>query len=136
MIGNRGREVPHAEGAVWKEWREQQWRVALATVWLLGMTAIGLKTRILPDLVILVVIWVPTVLVLPVFFGMGLFASERKAGTLSFLMVQPVKRKTLLAAKAMVGLLAYTAPLMIGGIVVCLAVGGREAPPICPVESL
>ncbi len=93
---------------LWKEWREQQWRVALATVWLLGMTAIGLKTRILPDLVILVVIWVPTVLVLPVFFGMGLFASERRMGTLSFLMVQPVKRKTLLAAKAMVGLLAYT----------------------------
>jgi hypothetical protein len=112
---------------LWKEWREQQWRVALATVWLLGLTAIGLKTRILPDLMILLVIWVPTVLILPVFFGMGLFASERRAGTLSFLMVQPVERRTLLTAKAMAGLLAYTAPLLIGGIVVCLAVGGREA---------
>lgn len=112
---------------LWKEWHEQRWRVALATVWLLGMTAIGLKTRILPDLAILIVIWVPTALVLPVFLGMGLFASERRAGTLSFLMVQPVQRKSLLTAKAMVGLLAYMAPLLIGGIVVCLAVGGREA---------
>jgi len=34
---------------LWKEWHEQRWRVALATVWLLGMSAIGLKTRILPD---------------------------------------------------------------------------------------
>jgi len=112
---------------LWKEWQEQRWRVALATVWLLGMTAIGLKPRILPDLAILIVIWVPTALVLPVFLGMGLFASERKAETLPFLMVQPVGRGPLLAAKAIVGLLAYAAPLLIGGIVVCLAVGGREA---------
>jgi len=112
---------------LWKEWQEQRWRVALATVWLLGMTAIGLKTRILPDLMILLVTWVPTVLILPVFFGMGLFASERRAGTLSFLLVQPVERRTILTAKAMVGLLAYTMPLLIGGIAVCLAVGGREA---------
>ncbi len=111
---------------LWKEWHEQRWRVALATVWLLGLTAIGLKTRILPDLAILVLIWVPTVLILPVFLGMGLFASERKAKTFPFLMVQPVGRNVLLAAKATAGLLAYILPLAITGIAVCLAVGGRE----------
>lgn len=111
---------------LWKEWHEQRWRVALATVWLLGMTAIGLKTRILPDVAILIILWTPTALILPVFLGMGLFASERKAGTLPFLMVQPVGRGPLLAAKVIVGLLAYVTPVVIGGAAVCLAVGGRE----------
>jgi len=112
---------------LWKEWREQRWRMVLATVWLLGMSAIGLKTRVLPDAAIIVMIWAPTAIILPTFLGMGLFASERKAGTLPFLMVQPVKRGSVLAAKVMVGLLAYLAPMALGGLVLCLAVGGRES---------
>ena len=96
---------------LWKEWHEQRWRVALATVWLLGMTAIGLKTRILPDDAVLILIWVPTAVILPAFLGMGLFASERKAGTLPYLMVQPVGRGPILAAKVIVGLLAYVTPV-------------------------
>ena len=111
---------------LWKEWQEQRWRVALATVWLLGMTAIGLKTRVLMDAMILGMIWLPTVTVLPTFIGMGLFASERKAGTLQYLMAQPVGCGPVLAAKVIVGLLAFVTPLVIEGIVVCLAVGGRE----------
>ncbi len=111
---------------LWKEWHEHRWRVALATVWLLGVTAIGLKTRILPDIVILMLTWAPTILILPVFFGMGLFASERKAGTLPYLIVQPVGRGPILATKVIAGLLAYMTPVAIGGVAICLAVGGRE----------
>jgi hypothetical protein len=111
---------------LWKEWHEQRWRVALATVWLLGMSAIGLKTRILPDIAILMLTWAPMVLILPVFLGMGLFASERKAGTLPYLMVQPVGRGPILAAKVIAGLLAYATPVVIAGIAICLSVGGRE----------
>jgi hypothetical protein len=111
---------------LWKEWREQRWRVALATVWLLGMTAIGLKTRILPDAAILVLVWGPAAVILPVFLGIGLFASERRAGTLSYLTVHPVRRGQILAAKVFVSLLAYVAPAVIGGIGICLTVGGRE----------
>ncbi len=111
---------------LWKEWHEQRWRVALATVWLLGIAAIGLQTRILPDLVILILTWIPMALVLPVFLGMGLFASERRAGTLSYLTALPVGRGGILAAKVIMGLLGYLAPAVISGIVVWLAVGGRE----------
>jgi len=114
---------------LWKEWHEQRWRVALATTWLLGMTAIGLKTRILSDQSIIVTMWSLAVIVLPVFFGMGLFAAERKEATLPYLMVHPVARGQILAAKAIAGLLAYLTPFLIGGIAVCLAVGGREMSP-------
>lgn len=111
---------------LWKEWHEQRWRVALATTWLLGMTAIGLKTRILPDVVILVITWIPMAFILPVFLGMGLFASERRNGTLRYLMVHPVSRNQVLTAKVIAGLLAYMTPVLIGGIAIYLAVGGRE----------
>jgi hypothetical protein len=111
---------------LWKECHEQRWRVALATVWLLGMSAIGLKTRILSDVVVLIVIWTPMAFILPVFLGMGLFASERKAGTLAYLVAQPVRRGPLLAAKVIAGFVAYAMPVVIAGAVVCLAVGGRE----------
>jgi len=111
---------------LWKEWQEQRWRVALATVWLLGMTAIGLKTRILPDIGVVMIIWNPATIILPVLLGMGLFATERKERTLSYLIVHPVSRSQILAAKVMAGLVAYVAPFLVCGLMVCLAVGGRE----------
>jgi hypothetical protein len=111
---------------LWKEWHEQRGRMALATVWLLGMTAIGLKTRILPDETILNLVWIPTALILPVFLGMGLFASERKAGTLAYLLVQPVDRDQILIAKLIIGVAAYILPFTVCGFATCLAIGGRE----------
>jgi hypothetical protein len=111
---------------LWKEWHEQRWRVALATVWLLGIATIGLKTRVLPDIAIVCLTWIPTAVILPAFVGMGLFASERKAGTLAYLVVQPISRGQVLAAKTIMGLLAYIIPMVACGAVVYLAVGGRE----------
>ncbi|RPJ34535.1 MAG: ABC transporter permease, partial [Planctomycetaceae bacterium] len=121
---------------LWKEWHEQRWRVALATVWLLGMTAIGLKSRIEPDITILIVIWIPTATLLPTFAGMGVFASERKAGTLPYLMAQPINRSQILAAKVIAGLSAYLIPIVTCGIVICLAVGGREVSSASLVRGL
>lgn len=111
---------------LWKEWHEQRWRVALATVWLLGMTAIGLKTRIMSDDNTLAAIWSTGVILLPTFLGMGLFATERKDKTLAYLLVQPVSRNQILIAKVTAGLLACVTPFLISGAAVCLAVGGRE----------
>lgn len=111
---------------LWKEWQEQRWRVTLATVWLLGMTAIGIKTRVMADKAVVMMIWNPALILLPIFLGMGLFAAERKERTLSYLIVHPVSRSQILAAKVIAGLLAYLTPFLIGGLVACLTVGGRE----------
>lgn len=111
---------------LWKEWQEQRWRVALATVWLLGMTAIGLKTRIQADAAIVTLMWSPAVIILPVFLGMGLFAAERRDGTLAYLMLHPVGRGQILAAKVIAGLVACITPFLLGAVMVGLAVGGRE----------
>lgn len=40
---------------LWKEWREQRWKMAFGRVMLCGFCAIGLQTRLIPD----VVVWRP-----------------------------------------------------------------------------
>jgi ABC-type transport system involved in multi-copper enzyme maturation permease subunit len=111
---------------LWKEWQEQRWRMALVCVWLLGITGIVLKTRIMPDGELLDMIGIIGGVILPIYLGMGLFALERKNGTFAHLLAQPVGRGRVLTAKVIVGLLAYVGPMAICGIMICLTVGGRE----------
>jgi hypothetical protein len=112
----------------WKEWQEQRWRLALACIGLIGFTAIGLKTRILPDSDIITITLLLSVLILPAFAGMGLLASEHGAGTFKHLLAQPIPRWKLLLSKVGMGLMSYTAPILVTCVVVCLTVGGRELP--------
>ncbi|MCF7975882.1 MAG: ABC transporter permease subunit [Phycisphaerae bacterium] len=112
----------------WKEWHEQRWRMALACVWLLGVTAIGLKTRLVPDGVVLGMIAFSMGFVLPVFAGMGLFAEERHAKTLVFLQVQPVYRWQILLTKVGMGLLVFVVPYAVTFGLVLITVGARELP--------
>jgi len=113
---------------LWKEWHEQRWRMALACVWLMGATAIGLKTRLVVDAIILGLIAVPMAVLLPVFAGMGLFAEERQAKTMAFLQMQPAQRWQILLAKVGMGLLVFVVPLTATFGLVLIFVGPRELP--------
>ena len=37
---------------LWKEWHEQRWKLALACVMLMGYTAVALRTRVVPDFLV------------------------------------------------------------------------------------
>ncbi len=113
---------------LWKEWQEQRWRMGLACLWLVGLNIIGLTTRILPDLAILGMIWVPSMIILPLFAGMGLLTEEQSQRTLNFLVVQPVQRKTVMLSKLIMGLLVCLLPILFCGIFVWLFLGARELP--------
>ncbi len=112
----------------WKEWQEQSWRLALASIGLIGFTAIGLKTRIVPDEATIMITLIISVLILPMFSGMGLLASERTAGTFKHLMAQPIPRQRVLLAKVGMGLTSYALPILVTCVIVCVTVGGRELP--------
>lgn len=111
---------------LWKEWQEQRWRMALACIGLLGLTAIGLKTRIVPDVAIIFVTLFVSVFILPVFAGMGLLATEYSAGTLKHLLAQPIPRWKVLLSKVGMGLASYAVPILATCAAVCVTVGGRE----------
>jgi len=112
----------------WKEWQEQRWRLALACIGLVGFTAIGLKTRIIPDSDIIAITLLLSGFVLPAFAGMGLLASEHSAGTFKHLLAQPLPRWKLLLAKLGMGLISYAVPILATCAIVCVTVGGRELP--------
>jgi len=113
---------------LWKEWHEQRWRMALAGVWLMGVTAIGLKIRLVPDSVVLGLVGLPMAILLPVFAGMGLFAEERQAKTMAFLQVQPARRWQILVAKLGVGWFVFSVPMTVTFAMVLITVGSRELP--------
>lgn len=111
---------------LWKEWHEQCWRMALACVWLMGATAIGLKTRLVPDAIVVGLIAFAMSFVMPVFAGMGVLAEERTIGTMAFLRAQPVSPWQIILAKAGMGLLVIVVPYTVTYIMVLVTVGTRE----------
>ena len=113
---------------LWKEWHEQRWRLALACVWLMGATGIGLKIRLVPDGVVLGLIAMPMAILLPVFAGAGLFAEERHAKTFAYLKVQPVQTRQILLAKLILGWLVVALPFAATFALVLIFAGSRELP--------
>jgi ABC-type transport system involved in multi-copper enzyme maturation permease subunit len=111
---------------LWKEWREQRWKLAFGVVILVGFTAVGLRTRILPD---------DAVVTLGAGFGgiafallavMGTVAADRYEGTLGQLLALPVRSWVVLLVKTVVGLAVCLGPLVAASILAVFTVGGRE----------
>ena len=111
---------------VWKEWREQRWKMAFGCALLAGFTFIGLRTRVMPDDVIVEFSMMIGGLLLPLIVSMGLIAPGRADGSLARLLALPVPAWHVLAAKAAVGLAVVAAPVLVAAALALLIAGGRE----------
>ena len=54
---------------IWKEWREQRWKLALGCVALTGFVLVGLRTRIVMDRMIIMMGGLVAAFALPIFVG-------------------------------------------------------------------
>jgi ABC-type transport system involved in multi-copper enzyme maturation permease subunit len=111
---------------LWKEWREQRWKLAFGCAILMGFTAIGLRARLIPDEAMGMMTVLVGALALPVFAAMGLVAAERDEGTLSTLLSLPVRPWRVLAVKTAVGWLACAGPLVGAAVLSLVMASGRE----------
>ena len=111
---------------LWKEWREQRWKLALGLIALGGFTLIGLRTRIVTDARIIAAGAVLAGFLLPLFVGMDLVAADRAAGALRSLLKLPVRPWKILLVKIALGALACAAPMLLTALIACLVAGGRE----------
>ncbi|MBN1344410.1 MAG: hypothetical protein JXQ73_17105 [Phycisphaerae bacterium] len=111
---------------LWKEWREQRWKVAFGCVILGGYTAIGLQTRLLPDETILLLGVFIAASSLPILASMDLVAAERAEGSLPVLLALPVRPSVTFVLKTAVGATTCAAPMLVAFILACLIAGGRE----------
>jgi len=111
---------------IWKEWREQRWKLVLGAVALGTFTWIGLRTRLVQDSGILLMSAVFGGLGLAVFVAMDLVAAERADGSLGALLKLPVRPWKVLLVKLGVGAVVCAAPLAVVATIICLVAGGRE----------
>jgi hypothetical protein len=111
---------------LWKEWREQRSKLALASLLLASFAFCGLHARIVPDENVLVSLCMLAAALMPILIGSVLVASERDAKTLNTLLALPVKPSLVLAVKTLLGVVLCVAPLAIACIISLTMAGGRE----------
>lgn len=111
---------------IWKEWREQRWKMAFGCLIVGAFVLIGLKSRIFPDIIIFVFSATCSSLLMPLFIAMGLIAEERSDGSLYTLLALPVRIKLLYIVKMVLGAMVVLTPILVSLILSLLMAGGRE----------
>ena len=116
---------------VWKEWREQRWKLGFGGVMLASFTGSLLAARLTtPDEAVLV-IWVLGGGLLALYSAMGVFATERSEGTTLFLAAKPVAGWQVFWCKWVMGWVNFAVPMLGCSLLVWLladfAGGGRSS---------
>jgi hypothetical protein len=111
---------------IWKEWHEQRWKLVFGSLVLMGYTAIALRSRLLPDEYMIVMMCIWGAPLLPVFVVMDLFSVEREGHTLERLLSLPVRTRQVFAVKLVVGAVVCIFPMTGSMLVSLLIAGGRE----------
>ena len=114
---------------IWKEWHEQRWKLAFGCVLLMGYTAIGLKSRLLPDEIIIFFGTTFSGWVMPMLVAMGIVAVERANGSLDTLLALPVKSWKVFTVKLLTGASVCAVPILGSMIVALLIASEREMEP-------
>ena len=111
---------------LWKEWREQRWKLGFGCLLLAAFALIGLRTRAVADEAVLTGVCLVGILLLPVLAVTGLVPAERADGSLAALLSLPVPAWQVLAAKTLAGVALCVGPLAAAAIVGVAVAGGRE----------
>lgn len=119
---------------IWKEWREQSWRLGFGCVVLGAMALIGLRARFVADETLLLWLFGLGMTMLPVLASASLLAPERDEGSLESLLSLPVKQATILAVKIGMGIAQCIGPMAVAAAVSIILAGGREMYPAQMLE--
>jgi hypothetical protein len=98
---------------LWKEWREQRWKLAFGTVLLVFVTGSLAAARLTSDREIYVVIGIFGGMILALYSAMGTFAPEHTNGTTGFLAARPVNPRTVFLVKWFFGWLNFAIPIVL-----------------------
>jgi len=98
---------------LWKELREQRWKLIFGMVMLLFFTGTLLAARITSGREVLVVVWMIGGLVLALYSAMGVFAPETVNGTHIFLTSKPIRPSKVFFGKWIVGWLGFAVPMCV-----------------------
>jgi ABC-type transport system involved in multi-copper enzyme maturation permease subunit len=98
---------------LWKEWREQRWKLIFGTMMLVFFTGTLMAARVSTNRELLVFIWIVGGLVLALYSAMGVFAPEISNGTQSFLITKPIAHWKVFGGKWFIGWMNFAIPMLI-----------------------
>ena len=98
---------------IWKEWREQRWKLAFGTVMLVFFTGSLLAARLTTQSESIISVWILGGLVLSLYSAMGVFAPEITNGTKTFLSSKPLQPWKIFLCKWFFGWLNFAVPMLV-----------------------
>jgi len=111
---------------LWKEWRENQWKLGFCAGVSLAFTALLFRLRIFPDLQNAFIISLIQMIVVPVVFALDLFSGEMSNRTIHLLFKLPVPRWKIFFAKYLVAAAGLVLTFLITSAAMELLARGRE----------
>lgn len=111
---------------LWKEWREQRWKLVFGTVMLLSFTGSFLAAQVGTRQELALAIWILGGLVLALYSAMGVFAPEHDEGTVLFLLSKPVPAWQVFLSKWFMGWLNIAIPMLACTVLLVVSRGGAQ----------
>ena len=111
---------------LWKEWRENQWKLGFCAGVSLAFTVLLFRLRIFPDLEIAYFISLVQMIVVPVVYALDLFSGEMSNRTIHLLFKIPVPRWKIFFAKYLIATIGIVLTFLVTATAMEVLAWGRE----------
>jgi ABC-type transport system involved in multi-copper enzyme maturation permease subunit len=112
---------------LWKEWRENLWKLWFCGAASIAFTAMLFRIRIVPDISNCMLISMVQMFVVPVVYSLDIFSGEMSNRTIHLLFKIPVKRWMIFFSKYLVSAIGMALIFVVSGVLMELLTHGREA---------
>jgi ABC-type transport system involved in multi-copper enzyme maturation permease subunit len=112
---------------LWKEWRENLWKLWFCGAASIAFTAMLFRIRIVPDISNCFLISLVQMFVIPVVYSLDIFSGEMSNRTIHLLFKIPVKRWMIFFSKYLVSTLGMILIFLVSAVLMELMAHGREA---------
>ncbi|MCD6392372.1 MAG: ABC transporter permease subunit [Planctomycetes bacterium] len=113
---------------IWKEWRENLWKLAFCGAASVVFTGMLFRMRIIPDQANCYIISLIQMFAVPVVYALDIFSGEMTNRTIHLLFKIPVARWKLFFSKYLVSVVGIVLIFLVTGLLMEFMAGGRETP--------
>ena len=112
---------------LWKEWRENLWKLWFCGAASVAFSAMLFRIRIIPDFANCILISFVQLFVVPIVYSLDIFSGEMSNRTVHLLFKIPVPRWMLFFSKYLVSAVGIILIFLVSGVLMELITQGREA---------
>jgi len=111
---------------VWKEWKENLWKLTFCSVVSLAFVALLLRVRIIPDAAVCALISIIQLFVVPIVYCLDIFSGEMSNKTIHLLFKVPVERWKIFMSKYLVSIFSIALVFILSSLLMEFMSFGRE----------